>query len=115
MHTETLDCHGAALARHLNAGALIQIRTGDLVLTKNALYRLSYEGICGCQGSSGAREGIRTPNLPITNRLRYHCATRACAGMAPIPRAGRLSPRLARHRTLPGRPLYLRLRLRFMH
>src|SRR4029078_2597144 len=26
---------------------------------------------------SGAREGIRTPGLPITNRLRYHCATRA--------------------------------------
>ncbi len=24
-----------------------------------------------------AREGIRTPNLAITNRLRYHCATRA--------------------------------------
>ena len=24
-----------------------------------------------------AREGIRTPDLPITNRLRYHCATRA--------------------------------------
>jgi hypothetical protein len=24
-----------------------------------------------------AQAGIRTPNLPITNRLRYHCATRA--------------------------------------
>ena len=27
------------------AGALKRIRTADLVLTKNALYRLSYEGI----------------------------------------------------------------------
>ena len=26
---------------------------------------------------SGAREGIRTPSLPIKNRLRCHCATRA--------------------------------------
>src|SRR5207302_11496006 len=76
--------------------ALIQIRTGDLVLTKNALYRLSYEGKAGLPFSGapnesttggrrrnrpsarpGAREGIRTPNLPITSRLRYRCATRA--------------------------------------
>ena len=28
-------------------------------------------------GWRGAREGIRTPNLTITNRLRYRCATRA--------------------------------------
>ena len=30
--------------RDAEAGALIRIRTGDLVLTKNALCRLSYEG-----------------------------------------------------------------------
>ena len=116
--------------RNEKPGALIQIRTGDLVLTKNALCRLSYEGswserggglrslagaatLAGHGGESrirtyearraadlqsaainhsaisprrirlsadldaGAREGSRTPNLPITNRLRCHCATRA--------------------------------------
>ena len=31
-------------------GAAIRIRTGDLILTKDALYRLSYSSICfmGC-------------------------------------------------------------------
>src|SRR5579871_6652133 len=38
------------------AGALIQIRTGDLVLTKNALCRLSYEGGRG-RRTAGATEG----------------------------------------------------------
>ena len=37
---------------------------------------------------SGAPEGTRTPNWPITSRLRYRCATGAGKG-----RAGRAKPR----------------------
>ena len=32
---------------HTFVGALIQIRTGDLILTKDALYHLSYKSVLG--------------------------------------------------------------------
>src|SRR5579883_1574661 len=93
------------------AGALIQIRTGDLVLTKNALCRLSYEGelvttsrVSG--GNPAARcqataLGDRMPLLlrarvaepergfePLTYRLQVGCATVAPPGPVAPPRPG---------------------------
>ena len=47
-----------------SSGALNQIRTGDLVLTKDALCRLSYKsaGDCG-KGGNGDPERARTVDL----------------------------------------------------
>ena len=49
-----------------NVGAAGQIRTADLILTKDALYRLSYSSILAPdwgQVSYGDREGARTLDL----------------------------------------------------
>ena len=45
------------------SGADTRGRTGDLILTKNALYQLSYVG-------TGARGGIRTPVATRAPRLQ---------------------------------------------
>ena len=48
-----------------NVGAAGQIRTADLILTKDALYRLSYSSILapGWGQVNGDREGARTLDL----------------------------------------------------
>ena len=56
-------------------GADDQIRTGDLILTKDALYRLSYISICRREGrfnrKSGADDQIRTGDLILTKDALY--------------------------------------------
>lgn len=92
--------------RLVKLGALIQIRTGDLVLTKNALCRLSYEGSLRVSASgvivlcktSGRFAPERPANgqepergfEPLTYRLQVGCATIAPPGRlltVPAPRA----------------------------
>ena len=57
-------------------GAHDRIRTGDLVLTKNVLYRLSYMGI-----TPEPEDGFE----PSTYRLQIGCAT--VAPLGPVLRA----------------------------
>src|SRR5581483_4677571 len=68
------------------AGAHNRIRTDDLTLTKGVLCRLSYVGApasCGPPRRPASdrplepERGFEPTNLPITSRLRCHCATRA--------------------------------------
>jgi hypothetical protein len=58
-------------------GALDGIRTRDLILTKNALCQLSYEGIdrlhvIRCVRAVDGDEGIRTPNPRVANAMLSH-------------------------------------------
>src|SRR5436309_9011509 len=56
--------HALLAATVIRDGAHDRIRTGDLVLTKNALYQLSYVGVAGVGGQgSGARSDARTTFL----------------------------------------------------
>ena len=56
------------------SGALDGIRTHDLILTKNALCRLSYEGTQGLwpYEKTGGDEGARTPNPRLAKAVLSH-------------------------------------------
>jgi hypothetical protein len=45
---------------HRNHGADDRIRTGDLLITNQLLYQLSYVGLRAWRGAGGARAGGRT-------------------------------------------------------
>ena len=53
------------IAVHRVFGAVSQIRTGDLFLTKEVLYLLSYNSI------NGARGGVRTRDTQIKSLVLY--------------------------------------------
>ena len=62
---QTITRFTISLARHIN-GAAGQIRTADLILTKDALYLLSYSSILAPGSGArwgGDREGARTLDL----------------------------------------------------
>ena len=64
-------------------GAATQIRTGDLILTKDALYRLSYNSISHAPDEGGmvaTEKGLEPSTSGVTgrrsNRLNYSATAR---------------------------------------
>jgi hypothetical protein len=93
-------------------GAHDQDRTGDLVLTKDALYRLSYVGVPSTShllpataSPSGAGDGIRTRDIQL-GRLELYQLSYTRAGRLVVHRSGPLlrSPGSARSRARRASP-----------
>ena len=80
-------CASASSATPAFYGAIDRDRTGDLILTKDTLYQLSYNGVFeDLQVQNGALGGIRTPGLLIRSQTLYPAELRAHGSLERVTR-----------------------------